>query len=121
MTTLEQMKELCDECGAELELGQIGLCDSCQSDASQSINSEQATRAARLAYDLAKAGWEARVAARQRTECLIEGSDIFSALGQLGLPCTDSAEDLVEDALLEHGFYGLAADAFKAYRDAGQL
>lgn len=30
MSTISDMQEHCDECGAELELGQIGICDSCQ-------------------------------------------------------------------------------------------
>lgn len=30
MATLNGMKEHCTECGVELELGQIGLCDDCQ-------------------------------------------------------------------------------------------
>lgn len=30
MANLNQMTEHCDECGEELELGQIGLCDCCQ-------------------------------------------------------------------------------------------
>jgi len=29
MTTLEHMIEFCTECGAELEIGQIGICELC--------------------------------------------------------------------------------------------
>lgn len=32
MATLENMVEHCEVCGAELEIGQIGKCDSCQGD-----------------------------------------------------------------------------------------
>ncbi len=32
MATLDDMHEQCDECGTELEIGQIGECDDCQQD-----------------------------------------------------------------------------------------
>lgn len=30
MANLEDMQENCEECGTELEIGQIGECDDCQ-------------------------------------------------------------------------------------------
>lgn len=118
MATLSQMIEHCEECGAVLEIGQIGLCGDCQDAAQQSISTEQAASAAKLAFESAKARWSARVAAGQGTECLIESTDIFGALSQLSLPCTDCAEGLVEDALSDLGFYTQAAEAFKTFQSA---
>lgn len=31
MASLDQMEEVCTNCNAHLEIGQIGLCDDCQS------------------------------------------------------------------------------------------
>lgn len=32
MSTLEDMHEECEECGVDLEVGQIGECDDCQAE-----------------------------------------------------------------------------------------
>lgn len=33
MASLEDMQENCEECGAEMEIGQIGECDDCHHEA----------------------------------------------------------------------------------------
>lgn len=112
----EDMLEHCEVCGAELEMGQIGLCGDCQVAAQQGISGEQAATAAKLAYDSADARWNARVAEGLGTECVIESTDIFGALSRLSLPCTDVAEGQVEDALDDLGYYTKAAEAFKTFQ-----
>lgn len=86
----------------------------CQAIVLQSISIDEAAIAAKLAYESAEARWRARLAKGLGTECLIESTDIFDALSELDLPCSDAAEGRVEDALRCLGYYTKAAEALKS-------
>ena len=75
---------------------------------------------AKDAFETAKADWEQAVANGQRTECLIESTDIFGALSDNGQECSDANEEAVEEALMELGYYTEAAEAFKKYTKGGK-
>jgi hypothetical protein len=40
MATLSDMAEVCDNCSADLEIGQIGLCDKCQAPKAKKLQCE---------------------------------------------------------------------------------
>lgn len=52
MSTIEGMTEFCDECGVELETGQIGLCDECQRKKPRQPQIEQVTARIAVDYDV---------------------------------------------------------------------
>ena len=52
MSTIEGMTEFCDECGVELETGQIGLCDECQRKQPRQPQIEQVTARIVVDYDV---------------------------------------------------------------------
>lgn len=74
--------------------------------------------AAKYAYEYARERWARNVAEGQSTECVIESTDIFDALSDLGLPCNETTERDVDAALGSLGFYKQAAEAFKTYQAA---
>lgn len=50
MATLEDMVENCNACGAELEIGQIGKCDSCQESSSVMVEANEQESAEALGF-----------------------------------------------------------------------
>ena len=58
MSTIEGMTEYCDECGVELETGQIGFCDECQRKQPRQPQIEQVTARIVVDYDATGLGKE---------------------------------------------------------------